>query len=66
MSAARHADVLFVKKLPEDESDLATFCDKEGIPHILFEDFSQALPIVQAIVNGDLTVQDALKKGRTY
>lgn len=66
MSAARHADVLFVKKPPGKESDLATYCDKEKIPHILFENFSQALPVVRAIVNGKMTVQEALKIGRTF
>ncbi|GJJ15141.1 hypothetical protein Clacol_009416 [Clathrus columnatus] len=66
MSAARHADVLFVKKPPGKESDLATYCEKEGIPHILFENFNQALPMVQAIVEGSMSVQEALKKGRTF
>ncbi|KAH7345297.1 HAD-like domain-containing protein [Rhizoctonia solani] len=37
MSAAKHADVLFAKNdKPEGENDLAEYCKKEGIPHILF------------------------------
>jgi 2-hydroxy-3-keto-5-methylthiopentenyl-1-phosphate phosphatase len=37
MSAAKHADVLFVKNdKPEGENDLAAYCVKEGIKHILF------------------------------
>lgn len=66
MSAARHADVLFVKKPPGKESDLATYCAKEGIPHILFERFEQALPVVESIVKGETTKEDALKKGQAY
>jgi len=64
MSAARHADVLFVKKPPGKDSDLATYCAKEGIPHILFENFAQALPVVQSVVKGEKTREEVLKKGR--
>ncbi|KAJ7254817.1 HAD-like domain-containing protein, partial [Mycena rebaudengoi] len=42
MSAARHADVLFVKKKDDGENDLAAYCKREGIRHILFADFSQS------------------------
>lgn len=63
MSAARHADVLFVKKPPGKESDLATYCADEGIPHILFEHFSQALTVMKSIVNGETTKEEALQKG---
>jgi len=66
ISAARHADILFAKKPPGRESDLATYCSREGIPHILFEDFSQALPIVQAVVRGDKTKEEVLKAGKAY
>ena len=64
MSAARHADVLFVKKPPGTDSDLATYCAKEGIPHILFEHFAQALPVVQSVVNGEKTKEEVLAIGR--
>jgi 2-hydroxy-3-keto-5-methylthiopentenyl-1-phosphate phosphatase len=64
MSAARHADVLFVKKPPGKDSDLATYCAKEGIPHILFENFTQALPVVQSVVTGEKTKDEVLKKGK--
>jgi hypothetical protein len=66
MSAARHADVLFVKKPPGKESDLATYCAKEGIPHILFEHFAQALPVVQSVVSGEKTKEEVLEKGQAY
>lgn len=63
MSAARHADVLFVKKKPGMDNDLAAYCTREGIPHILFEDFGRALGVVQEVVEGKLTVKDALALG---
>jgi len=63
MSAAKHADVLFVKLNENGESDLATYCDQQGIKNIKFKDFSQALPIVNAIVSGAITVMEALEVG---
>jgi len=64
LSAARHADVLFVKQKAGGENDLAAFCRREGIPHIIFEDFNEALPIVQAIVSGRLAKEAALRGER--
>lgn len=63
MSAARHADVLFVKQKPGGENDLAAFCRREGIPHILFEDFGRALGVVRSVVEGERSVQEALAIG---
>lgn len=63
MSAAKHADVLFVKQKGYGENDLAAYCNKEGIRHVLFPDFSHALPIVQAIVKGETTKEEVLQKG---
>lgn len=63
MSAARHADVLFVKKKPGMDNDLHAYCTREGIPHVLFEDFSHALRVVQQVVEGKLSVKDALALG---
>ena len=63
MSAARHADVLFVKKKPGADNDLHAFCIREGIPHVLFEDFGRALGVVQQVVEGKLSVQEALALG---
>jgi 2,3-diketo-5-methylthio-1-phosphopentane phosphatase len=59
MSAAAHADVLFVK-YKDDENDLAAYCRREGIKHILFKDFSEALPIVESVVKGKKTVLEVL------
>ena len=64
MSAARHADVLFVKNdKPKGENDLAAYAKKEGIKHILFKEFSDALPIVQSVVKGVVTVDQVLEEG---
>ncbi|KAL5498907.1 hypothetical protein ACEPAH_1425 [Sanghuangporus vaninii] len=63
MSAARHADVLFVKLKPDNENDLHEYCKREGIPHVLFSDFSHALNVVKAIVTGERTKEDVLKEG---
>ena len=63
MSAARHADVLFVKKKPGADNDLHAYCVREGIPHVLFEDFGRALGVVRQVVDGKLSVQEALALG---
>ncbi|KAJ7612292.1 HAD-like domain-containing protein [Roridomyces roridus] len=52
LSAAQHADVLFVKRKGDGENDLQAYCIRENIQHIVFHDFSEALVTVQAIVNG--------------
>jgi len=63
ISAAKHADVLFVKNdKPEGENDLAAFVKREGIPHILFTDFKQALPVVQSVVGKEKTVAQVLNE----
>ena len=63
MSAARHADVLFVKKKPGADNDLAAYCTREGIPHVFFEDFDRALGVVKKVVEGELTTKEALALG---
>lgn len=64
MSAAAHADVLFVKQKDGGDNDLAAYCRREGIKHILFENFSKALPVVQAVVKKEKTVQEVLDAGK--
>ncbi|KAI0823489.1 HAD-like domain-containing protein [Trametes gibbosa] len=64
MSAARHADVLYVKTKEGGDNDLAAYCQRERIPHILFEDFGHALRSVCAIVEGKTSVKDALAAGK--
>jgi len=63
ISAAKHADILFVKQKADGENDLATYCTRRGIRHILFTDFSKALPVVQSVVKGDRGVDEALSIG---
>lgn len=64
MYAARHANVLFVKEKDDGENDLAAYCNREGIKHIIFHDFSKALPVVQSVVKGDKTVEEVLAVGK--
>lgn len=64
MSAARHADVLFVKNnKAEGENDLAVYVKNEGIRHVLFKEFSEALPVVQSVVLKQKTVDEVLVEG---
>lgn len=59
-----HADVLFVKQKGDGENDLATYCTRSGIRHILFTDFLNALPIVESIIKGEKSVGEALSLGK--
>ncbi|THH03060.1 hypothetical protein EW145_g6563 [Phellinidium pouzarii] len=61
MSAARHADVLYVKTIEGNENDLHAYCTREGIKHVPFTDFSQALESVQSIVTGVRTKEEVLE-----
>ncbi|KAN0084073.1 HAD-like domain containing protein [Tylopilus felleus] len=61
LSAAQHADVLFVKVTGIDEKDnLKKHCDKAGIPYIPFLDFHVAKAIVGQIVRGEKSKDDFL------
>ncbi|KJA17613.1 hypothetical protein HYPSUDRAFT_70606 [Hypholoma sublateritium FD-334 SS-4] len=60
ISAAKYADVLFVKTKEDGENDLSVYCQREGIKHILFSDFSKALPTVESIVKGEKTIEDVI------
>ncbi|KZV79440.1 hypothetical protein EXIGLDRAFT_688717 [Exidia glandulosa HHB12029] len=63
LSAARHADLLLVKQKEGGENDLAAYCRREGIPHVLFDDFRGALKVIMGIVQGDMTKEDVLAMG---
>jgi len=63
MSAAKHADILFVKQKDDGENDLAAYCTRLGIRHILFTDFSNALPIVQSVAKGEKSADEVLSIG---
>ena len=60
ISAARWADVLFAKQKPNGENDLATYCTREGIKHLEISEFSQAIPILSSIVNGEKSVREVM------
>ncbi|KAL6302744.1 HAD-like domain-containing protein [Sparassis latifolia] len=64
LSAARHADVLFVKDKGDGENDLAAYCTREKIPHIVFKDFGRALEVMRSVVEGKKTAQEVLAAGR--
>ncbi|PPQ75044.1 hypothetical protein CVT26_012068 [Gymnopilus dilepis] len=61
ISAAKHADVLFVKTKDNGENDLATYCRREGIKHALFSNFFKVLPIVESIVDGRKTIDEVVE-----
>jgi len=60
ISAAKFADMLFVKEKADNENDLAVYCQREHIKHVLFQDFSTALPIVQSIIQGKVTIAEVV------
>jgi 2-hydroxy-3-keto-5-methylthiopentenyl-1-phosphate phosphatase len=61
ISAAKYADVLFVKTKADGENDLAAYCHREGIKHIEFGNFSEAVAPVAAIVKGEKTIDDLVR-----
>lgn len=60
ISAAKHADLLFVKTGLDGENDLSVYCQREGIKHIVFDEFSKVLPVVDSIVKGTKTIQEVV------
>ena len=54
-----------MKQKDNGEDYLATYCTRLGIRHILFTDFSKALPIVQSVVKGGKSVEEVLSIGKT-
>lgn len=60
ISAAKHADLLFVKTEADGENDLAVYCQREGIKHVVFDKFSSVLPVVDSIVKGTKTIQEVV------
>ncbi|KAI0204893.1 HAD-like domain-containing protein [Astrocystis sublimbata] len=55
LSAARETDLLFAKA----GRDLVTYCEKEKVPFTVFHDFSEIHKIVQDVVEGKISVQQA-------
>jgi len=60
ISAAKHADLLFVKSKPGGDNDLAAYCKREGIRHVSFKNFEDALLVVRDIVDGKKTIADVV------
>jgi 2-hydroxy-3-keto-5-methylthiopentenyl-1-phosphate phosphatase len=60
ISAAKHADLLFVKHKPDGDNDLAAYCKREGIKHVLFENFADAQKVVEAVVGGEQTIDQVV------
>ncbi|PKI83655.1 hypothetical protein MVES1_002763 [Malassezia vespertilionis] len=52
MSAARHADVLFVKD--KQDNDLATYCNNNNINYHLFKDWSVPKKMLQDLIEGNV------------
>jgi len=64
ISAAKHADLLFVKTKSDGENDLAEYCKREGIKHVLFNDFSKIIPAVNSIVKGSQSIKEVIQIGQ--
>ncbi|KAJ9111093.1 hypothetical protein QFC19_001291 [Naganishia cerealis] len=60
MSAAAHADLLFVKEMPNGDSDLAAYCKEQNIDHVSFKDFNKVLEVVKSVVDGVNTVPEVI------
>ena len=54
LSAARETDLLFAKK----DHDLVVYCEREGVPFTVFEDWSSILDTTKAIFEGRTTVKE--------
>ncbi|CAD6893920.1 unnamed protein product [Tilletia controversa] len=58
MSAARHADCLFVKD--QKDNDLAAYCRKNEIPFKLFKDWTVIRDEVKKVLDGDVKAADIM------
>lgn len=58
MSAAQHADILFVKD--KKDNDLGKYCDKKGFPYKLFKDWNEIKGIVSDIIEGKVEPKEAM------
>ncbi|BGP15996.1 hypothetical protein JCM10213_005454 [Rhodosporidiobolus nylandii] len=60
LSAARAADLLFVKVVPGHTNDLSVHCLRENIPFVPFQEFGQVKEVIRSIVEGGKTVEQVL------
>jgi len=59
LSAARETDLLFAKK----GHDLVTYCEREGVPFTIFEDWKSILATTQDILSGKTDVKKVAAEG---
>ena len=65
LSAAKETDLLFAKK----GRDLVTYCEREGIPFTVFEDWSTIMQTTQDIYHGKTSIEqvaDSKADGEIY
>lgn len=62
LSAARAADLLFVKVIPGHTNDLSVHCVREGIPFVAFEQFLQVKSTVEQVVLGHQSIDSILQQ----
>jgi len=43
------------------KNDLAVYCQREGIKHVLFDNFSKVLPVMDSIVKGSRTIHQVIE-----
>ncbi|MCJ1408235.1 hypothetical protein MMC19_002309 [Ptychographa xylographoides] len=58
LSAARETDLLFAKK----GRDLVTYCEREGVPFTVFEDWRDILGKMREICEGKISVDEVAKE----
>ncbi|SCV74275.1 BQ2448_6707 [Microbotryum intermedium] len=62
LSAARAANLLFVKVIPGHTNDLSVHCDREQIPYVAFEQFLQVKDAVANVIEKRATIEQLLKQ----
>ncbi|GAA6060522.1 hypothetical protein JCM10212_005603 [Sporobolomyces blumeae] len=60
LSAARAADLLFVKVIENHTNDLSVHCDREKIPYVPFSHFEQVRDAVKSVVEKQKSVDELL------
>lgn len=61
LSAAKAADLLFVKVIPHHTNDLSVHCIREQIPFVAFEEFMQVKAVVESVVIEGKSIEEILK-----
>jgi 2-hydroxy-3-keto-5-methylthiopentenyl-1-phosphate phosphatase len=61
LSAARAANLLFVKVIEGHTNDLSVHCIREKIPFVAFEQFLQVKATVESVILGGKSIESILK-----